>query len=99
MDWSAHMDRIVERIGEDASYTHEGRAAITVRGVFSNPSRLMMGAMIEGSDPTFDCMSADVPDVAHGDKLVLHSTTYKVVRTEPDSVSGLVKLSLEKQPA
>lgn len=95
MDWATHARRILARIGEDATYTPSGGgASSTVRGAFQQPYHEALG--MEGSAPTFSCMAVDVPGIKHGATFALRSVTFKVVGTEPDPVSGLVMLRLEK---
>lgn len=108
VDWPAHQRRIFEVMGEaGASYLYTpaaGGSAVAVAGRFSDASALGL-SVIEGSAPSFACMRADLADGgAHGAMLTRTfaatpslSATYKVVGTEPESVSGKVVLKLEKQ--
>lgn len=91
-----HARRIVTRLGEDATYTPSGGGgSSTVRGIYQQPYSEAL--MMEGSAPTFSCMSSDVPTLKHGATFALRSLTFKVTRVEPDPLSGLVLATLEKQ--
>jgi hypothetical protein len=97
VDWGKHARRILERLGEDATYTPKsGGASSTVRGVFQKPYHQALD-LIESSSPTFGCMAEDVPNLAHGDTFVIGGATYKAQGTERDPVSGLVNIRLEAQ--
>lgn len=108
VDWPAHQRRIFEVLGEEGvSYVYTpaaGGAAVPVSGRFRDPFAMAL-SIVEGSAPDFACMRADLPDGGeHGASLERNfintpslSAVYKVVGTEPESVSGKVILKLEKQ--
>jgi hypothetical protein len=97
VDWTPHLARVVERLGEDAQYTPPGGGgASTVRGVYQEPYRVALDVM-DGSAPTFSLVASDVPTLGRGALFVIRGVTFKVVGVEPDPVSGLVMAKLEKQ--
>ena len=71
--------------------TYNGSA--TVNGVFSSRYAEPFGAGVEGQVLSFVCAAADVPDVAHGDTLVISGHTYTVRNVQPMR-GGLVDLRL-----
>ncbi len=95
MDWATHARRILERLGEDATYTPSGGGATsTVRGMYQEPYREALD--IEGAYPTFSCMAADVPGLARGATFALRSTTFTVAALEHDLLAGVVMAKLER---
>lgn len=81
--------------GVAASYTAAGEAAATVNGIFDREWSNELG--MEGSGPLFRCAAADVPNVAHGDELVVGGVSYVVKGVNPDG-TGMVDLILELAP-
>lgn len=96
MDWEKHARRIVDRLGEDVTYTPSGGSAVTVRGVFSKyyVTVGMPGADASASNPVIGCMTADVPNARAGDAFTIRGVGYKVSIPEPDA-DGMTVLQLE----
>ncbi len=67
-----------------------------VNGIFDNDYYEALGNTVEGSSPVFRLATSDASAVAHGQSLVIASTTYKVRGVEPDG-TGVTLLRLEKQ--
>lgn len=89
---------------ESAAYTPSGGSASTISVVFDEPFQSVSvntGTLdVEDIKPTAYCKTTDVPSVAHGDQLVINSTTYQVVGIETQGQSGgqsLTILYLEDQ--
>ena len=77
--------------GASAIYTPEGGSASIITVLFDKPfnSVPMDGESdIESNTPTALCKTSDVSSVAHGDALVVNSTTYSVVGVQADFGSG-----------
>lgn len=100
IDWAKHARSIVARLGRDATYTPSGGgAALPVTGIFRRPYQRMLD-MVASSDPSFFCMSADVPAIKGGATLVIDGIAWKVKPApEVDPVSGAVFAKLEKPGA
>ena len=89
---------------ESATYTPSGGSASTISVVFDEPYATVSvntGEVdVEDIKPTAYCKSTDVPSVAHGDQMVIGSTTYHVIGIETQGQSGgqsLTILYLEDQ--
>ena len=87
-----------------ATYTATGESAATINVLFDAPYNsvpLDTGERdIESNTPTALCQTSDVSAAAHGDVIVINSTTYHVVGVQADSGSGYqgtTLLVLEKQ--
>ena len=75
-----------------ATYTATGESAATINVLFDAPFNsipLDSGERdIESNTPTALCQTTDVSAAAHGDVIVINSTTYHVVGVQADSGSG-----------
>ena len=75
-----------------ATYTATGESAATINVLFDAPINsvpLDTGERdIESNTPTALCQTSDVSAAAHGDVIVINSTTYHVVGVQADSGSG-----------
>lgn len=75
-----------------ATYTATGESAATINVLFDAPFNsipLETGERdIESNTPTALCQTTDVSAAAHGDVIVINSTTYHVVGVQADSGSG-----------
>ena len=75
-----------------ATYTATGESAATINVLFDAPFNsvpLDTGERdIESNTPTALCQTSDVSAAAHGDVIVINSTTYHVVGVQADSGSG-----------
>lgn len=100
MDWAKHARAIVTRLGRDAVYTPPGGGTpAPVTGIFRRPYQRILD-MVESSDPSFFCMSADAPGVKGGATFLIDGVTWKVKPSpEADPVSGTVLAKLEKPGA
>lgn len=85
----------LDDFADSATYTPTGGSASTVLGIFDNPqagrnATDMMDITIPA--PQFVCRTADVPNAADGDHIVIRSTTYhvRVVLTDGTGVSTLI---------
>lgn len=78
--------------GASATYTPDGGSASTITVLFDKPFNSVpmdTGEVdIESNTPTALCKTSDVSSVAHGDALVVNSTTYSVVGVQADFGSG-----------
>lgn len=95
MDWSSHMTRILDRLGEDATWRPaQSASTATVRVMFVSPySRVL--EIVAGSRPQVAVMASAVPELGEGDVFELRSTDYRVVEIRPDPVSGLTVCDVE----
>jgi len=75
-----------------ATYTATGEDAATINVLFDAPFNsvpLDTGEVnVESNTPTALCQTSDVSAAAHGDVIVINSTTYHVVGVQADSGSG-----------
>lgn len=85
----------LDDFADSANYTPTGGSASTVLGIFDNPQASrnatdMMDITIPA--PQFVCRTADVPNAADGDTIVIRSVTYhvRVVLTDGTGVSTLI---------
>jgi len=76
----------------EATYTAAGESAATINVLFDVPFDsvpLDTGEVnVESNTPTCLCQTTDVSAAAHGDVIVISSTTYHVVGVQADSGSG-----------
>lgn len=71
-------------------------AGAPVNGILDEEYLEPLGDAVQGKAPVWQCRSADIPSVAHGQTLVVGARTFKVRGVEPDG-TGLVLLRLEEQ--
>ena len=75
-----------------ATYTATGESGATINVLFDVPFDsvpLDTGEVnVESNTPTALCQTTDVSAAAHGDVIVISSTTYHVVGVQADSGSG-----------
>ena len=75
-----------------ATYTPNGGSVSTITVLFDKPFQADStdsGTVdIEDIKPTVICKSTDVSSVAHGDQLIINSTTFHVVGIETNDESG-----------
>ena len=78
--------------GTSATYTPDGGSASTITVLFDKPFNSIpmdSGEVdVESNTPTCLCQTTDVSAAAHGDVIVISSTTYHVVGVQADSGSG-----------
>ena len=78
--------------GTSATYTPDGGSASTITVLFDKPFNSVpmdSGEVdVESNTPTCLCQTTDVSAAAHGDVIVISSTTYHVVGVQADSGSG-----------
>lgn len=85
--------------GTDATFTPVGGSPSNIVGVFDNPYLgADAGGMVEFSatSPTFTARDVDFTGAAHGDELVIGSTTYIIREVMPDG-TGITTVMLEEQ--
>jgi hypothetical protein len=85
----------VDDFGEAATYTPTGGAASTILGIFDAPQASRNATDLLGvtiPSPQFVCRTADTPNAADGDTIVIRSVTYtvRVVLTDGTGVSTLI---------
>jgi len=75
-----------------ATYTAAGESAATINVLFDKPFNSVPmdsgDVDVESNTPTCLCQTTDVSAAAHGDVIVISSTTYHVVGVQADSGSG-----------
>ena len=83
---------LTDDFGVAATYTAAGESAATINVLFDAPFNsipLDSGDVdVESNTPTALCQTTDVSAAAHGDVIVISSTTYHVVGVQADSGSG-----------
>ena len=83
---------LTDDFGVVATYTAAGESAATINVLFDAPFDsvpLDTGEVnVESNTPTCLCQTTDVSAAAHGDVIVISSTTYHVVGVQADSGSG-----------
>ena len=102
MDWTAHMRRIVQRMGQDITRRQapggSSAADATVRAVFLAPYAQAL-EISPSNQPQLAVMSADIPEARAGDVYVVSGAEYRA--SEPpqtDPVSGLSVVPLREVP-
>lgn len=70
---------------------------VEVKGIFTNEfiENEFSHIGVESSQPMFECALSSLSSVAHGDSLLIDSTTYTIRGVQPDG-SGAVTLVLEE---
>lgn len=99
VDWKAHAQRMVERLGEDVTIRPAAAASFTVRGIFTAPYREQLadsGVGIASAAPRFAAMKDALPGVIRGDILDRAGTPYRIVTVAPSEPDGLVVLELQR---
>lgn len=69
-------------------------ASSSADGIFRNPSSTQLGDLVMGSEPTFTGLTSVIGSIAYGTAVTCNSTSYTVVRSEPDG-AGMTRLSLQ----
>lgn len=88
----------LDDFADAATYTPVGGSASTIQGIFDNPqaSRNATDLMdVTIPAPQFVCRTADVPNAADGDAIVIRSVAY-TVRVSLNDGTGVSTLILEK---
>jgi hypothetical protein len=88
----------LDDFADAATYTPVGGSASTIQGIFDNPqaSRNATDLMdVTIPAPQFVCRTADVPNAADGDEIVIRTVAYKVRVVLTDG-TGVSTLLLEK---
>lgn len=88
----------LDDFADAATYTPVGGGASTIQGIFDNPqaSRNATDLMdVTIPAPQFVCRTADVPNAADGDAIVIRSVAY-TVRVSLNDGTGVSTLILEK---
>ena len=81
-----------------ATWTPSGGDATAVIGIFDNEYFEAGGGEVgaEGSKPAFHCETADIPNAAQGDAIVINTVNYLIINIQPDG-TGQSLLILEDQ--
>jgi len=66
----------------------------TVVGIFDSQYVEVQG--MEGMRPIFTCEKSKLPEIKHGDAVIIGSATHHIAGMQPDG-TGLISLILEKQ--
>lgn len=88
----------LDDFADAATYTPMGGSASTVLGIFDNPQASRNATdLIDVTIPApqFVCRTADVPNAADGDAIVIRSVSY-LVRVSLNDGTGVSTLLLEK---
>lgn len=93
-------DRLImlSDFGVDCTYTPSGGSASTIKAIFLNDYYAVETATVavEMSQPIAVIRTADAPNIAHDDTMVMESVTYKVKNVRPDG-TGISEIQLEEQ--
>lgn len=99
IDWVAHMRRLIDRVGVDATWrSRASGASVEVRGLYKQPATVVeLGlAGFATSKPQFECIAADVVDIGVDDAIEIQGVCFTVAEAPArDPVSGLVVLDLQ----
>jgi len=99
MDISGDMLNILNpaEFGSDATITISGTPSSIVGMYIDDYFEILSGTSmgVESSQPGFICRSVDVPNVRHGDTVLVASIVYTIVGVKPIGITGLVALVLE----
>lgn len=66
----------------------------TADGVFRNGSAVLLGDLAMGSEPSFTGLTSAIGAIAYSTAVTCNSTSYTVVRSEPDG-AGMTRLTLQ----
>lgn len=94
MDWAIHIRRVIERLGENMTFTPSGGSDIPFIGLFLGPSQdIDFGqAAFQTNATQIFAMTADLPGLAVNDVLLRGTTRYIVRKPpEPDLLGGYVR--------
>jgi len=98
VDWAAHLGVVLERLGEDVTFTHGTGAPTTVRGLFENS--YLAGDVgqvgVSGTNPRFSALSSVLGEVDPGDTITRAAVTYRVRAVRPDDPGGVTVLELKR---
>ena len=99
MDCPKPLRRVVDRLGEDMTFTPVAGGAQSFRGLFASPyvELLPGGVGVASANPRVGFMTGDLTGTLYAGTVTRSSVTYKVMGVEPDAPSGLTELQLEKQ--
>jgi hypothetical protein len=94
-------DRLImlSDFGVTATYTPVGGVETSIVGIFDNAYEAVDAGgnvPVALTQPHFTCRTADVPNAADGDALVVNATSY-IVRVVMQDGTGISDLLLEKQ--
>ena len=85
-------------LGEGVTYTPQGGAGVSVRGVFTR-NYVAVGAdgdlSVESVSPAVSVRAADAPNAAQGDGMTVGAQDYTVVEVQPDGF-GMITLILHE---
>jgi len=87
-----------DEFGVAATVTIGAADPVTVNGVFENEFvgvETGAGVPVEMTRPVFTCAASDVTGIAHGDTVVIDTTSRTVRGIEPDG-TGVVRLILKE---
>jgi hypothetical protein len=101
VDWAAHMGRIIDRVGETATWiARSSGERLEISGVFTEApieSPLGLAGMIVAR-PRFSCLASAVPGIVEGDRLEIRDGVYNVAAPpRTNATSGLLELELAVQ--
>jgi hypothetical protein len=90
--WEADLAGMFVDFGIDATY-----GASTIQVIFDNEflAASAFDIEVESREPKCYVKESDVSGIDQGDTLVINSTTYYVIKVEPDG-TGLTRLILSK---
>jgi hypothetical protein len=91
------VDDVFDSVADDVIYAPQGNNPVTIQGIFHKDYLKVLAAemIVESSTPMVVLRSADVPNLAHGDKLSFDAVDYKVVEIQAVP-SGVVRCGLER---
>lgn len=95
MDWAPHMRRIIERLGEDVTYTPAVGSPATVRALYIAPFYRALD-LVPSSQPRLALMAADIASLSTQDHVTVRGTAYRIAEIEPNAVSGVTVCPLEE---
>lgn len=90
-------DDVFDTVADDVTYDAQGSGSpVSIQGIFHKDYlRVLVGEMaVESSSPMVVLKSADVPNIAHGDKISFDAVDYRVVEVQAVP-SGVVRCGLE----
>ena len=98
VDWATHMGRIIDRVGENATWTARSRGEpVEIVGVFTDARQeapLGLAGMIV-SRPRFSCLASSVPGIVEGDRIEIREVLFQVASPpQKNEASGLLEIEL-----
>jgi len=96
--WVDDLDVFFQDFVVDAIYTPQGGVASTIKVIYDREYIAVDTAgnvLMESRSPIAHCKNSDIPNVKHGDTLMIDGMTFYVTEIQPDG-TGITRLILSE---